>query len=240
MTLNNTVPYSKRKDKDSVRILHLDAGSPECSVAISEDGLLLHSTFSLGDPIADFSGLVKECFKNSGFRLNDIAAISVTSGPGSYTGLRSGISFAKGLCVALNIPLLAIPTLESWAWAAIEQSSKDLIPLESFGVIMHTRRNQFVGATYNQNTETLGSLIEGDLDHFEFWSKLQALGFSRQDESIFKNITHPHLIYINPQAFHQVQPAYKLFKLGHYSDLNQFNPVYLFDPYITIPKQKLS
>lgn len=234
------MPYSKRKAEDPIRILHLDASTPECSVAISEDGKLIHSSLSKADPIADFSRLVRDCLEKSELKLKDIGAISVNSGPGSYTALRSGISFAKGLCVSLNLPLLAIPTLECWAWAGLAQISDLSLSFENFGVILHTRRNQFVGATFNQNTETLGSLIEGDLEHFEFWSNLPALIFSQHDELVFKNITHQHLIYINPQAFHQVRPAFKLFQLGHYSDLHQFNPLYLYDPYITIPKQKLS
>ena len=97
----------------SALILHLETSTKICSVAISENGVLLAYQDQTGDGYIHGEALtlmIQELLRQTNFKLQDLTAISYSSGPGSYTGLRIGLSTAKGLCFALQIPLLAIPT----------------------------------------------------------------------------------------------------------------------------------
>jgi len=95
-------------------ILHIETSTEVCSVALSRDGDILFSKVEKEGPshavlIGPFIDEALKVAETAGLKLD---AVSVSSGPGSYTGLRIGVSFAKGICFALRIPLIAIPTIE--------------------------------------------------------------------------------------------------------------------------------
>ncbi len=94
-------------------MLHLETSTKICSVALSQDGILLAHNDQTGDGYIHGEALtlmIEALLQNAHKTLQDIKAISFSSGPGSYTGLRIGLSTAKGLCYALSIPIIAIPT----------------------------------------------------------------------------------------------------------------------------------
>ena len=97
-------------------LLHIETATKVCSVALSNDGQLVHAEeinedgYSHGEQL---TCLIEKCMQHAGLTFQELAAISVSSGPGSYTGLRIGVSTAKGLCYALKIPLIAIDSLIS-------------------------------------------------------------------------------------------------------------------------------
>ena len=93
-------------------ILNIESSTEVCSVTLSENGNLLHSrenTDGLNHSKL-LTAFIEEIFQENKLSLNALNAIAVSKGPGSYTGLRIGVSVAKGLCYALNIPLIAIST----------------------------------------------------------------------------------------------------------------------------------
>ena len=98
-------------------ILHIETATKVCSVAVSEGGSLLASidketdTYIHGESLTLF---ILEVLKEANLTETDLHAISVSKGPGSYTGLRIGLSTAKGLCFGLDIPIICIPTLDSF------------------------------------------------------------------------------------------------------------------------------
>ena len=100
-------------------ILNIETATTNCSVSISFDGDILairedyNDTYSHSERLHTY---IDEVLKESNMRPNDLSAIAVSKGPGSYTGLRIGVSTAKGLCFALDKPLISIPTLESLAY----------------------------------------------------------------------------------------------------------------------------
>ena len=106
-------------------ILHIETSAAICSVSIASDGNLIASLNgqSINDHISQLTTLIDEVCKNSGITLQQLSAIAVSAGPGSYTGLRIGVSTAKGLCHALNIPLIAVNTL-----ASMVEGIKDTYP----------------------------------------------------------------------------------------------------------------
>src|ERR1700712_2866514 len=96
-------------------ILQIETATTVCSVALAEDGVVLackelEQRNAHAEVITVF---IDDLLKTTGKQYSELAAVAVSSGPGSYTGLRIGVSVAKGLCFALDIPLIAIETLEA-------------------------------------------------------------------------------------------------------------------------------
>ena len=101
--------------KLNMNILHIDTATPVCSVALSINGAL--STYrDHNEPNIHASKLtlfIEELLHEAQITINQLSAVSVSKGPGSYTGLRIGVSVAKGICYALDIPLMAVNTLDA-------------------------------------------------------------------------------------------------------------------------------
>ncbi|MCX6275691.1 MAG: tRNA (adenosine(37)-N6)-threonylcarbamoyltransferase complex dimerization subunit type 1 TsaB [Bacteroidetes bacterium] len=111
-------------------ILSIETSTTVCSIAIARDGKLLslhevNAGFSHSENLTVF---IQKASEEAGIKLNELDAIAVSKGPGSYTGLRIGVSTAKGLCYALKKPLIAIPTLQSLAGCYL---ASNVLPLNS-------------------------------------------------------------------------------------------------------------
>lgn len=98
-------------------IISLETSSNVCSVALyNETDLVFCSEILIQKSHSSLlTVMVQQCVEQGGYKLSDLSAVAVSAGPGSYTGLRIGASVAKGLCFSLNIPLIAVDTLESMA-----------------------------------------------------------------------------------------------------------------------------
>ncbi|MFT5247046.1 MAG: tRNA threonylcarbamoyladenosine biosynthesis protein TsaB, partial [Gammaproteobacteria bacterium] len=109
------------------KILHLETSAFNCSVSLSDERKLLSTNSETSDKYIHSERLhvfIDSCMKEAGLQPNDLDAISLSRGPGSYTGLRIGTSAAKGLCYALNIPLIAMDTWKI-IFAQIKSIHKD-------------------------------------------------------------------------------------------------------------------
>ncbi len=102
-------------------ILHIETASITCSVAISvnEKLLALRESYVDKSHAALVTVFIQEVFEETGVKPADLNAISVSMGPGSYTGLRIGVSSAKGLAYGLGKPLIAVNTLKAMAWGLV-------------------------------------------------------------------------------------------------------------------------
>lgn len=131
-------------------ILHIETATKICSVALSNNGELIslketdESDYVHGEVITLF---IEEVLKNSGITVKQLSAVSVTSGPGSYTGLRIGVSTAKGLCYALNIPLISVDALYNLAVLARENNNPD----SSICAMIDARRMEVFSTIYNSD-----------------------------------------------------------------------------------------
>lgn len=105
-------------------ILLIETATSVCSVAVARDGRVLHQveTAEADRHAALITVFIRQCLNHLGMEPRQLHAVAVSAGPGSYTGLRVGVSAAKGLCYALGIPLIAVDTLQALAWACREQS----------------------------------------------------------------------------------------------------------------------
>jgi len=139
-------------------ILTLETATPVCSVALAVDGECIGFMESDAPNARSkvLTSFIDEVLKQGGIAPEQLDAVAVSRGPGSYTGLRIGVSAAKGLCYALDIPLLAPDTLQAMAWGALESFSRpDTPPADRlFCPMIDARRMEvYCGIWDNQNQQ---------------------------------------------------------------------------------------
>lgn len=219
-------------------ILNIETATTNCSVSLSLDGetLILREDKSAGYSHAELLHVfIKEVFSNSDYNPTDIHAVAVSKGPGSYTGLRIGVSTAKGLCFALNKPLIAIDTLEILAH---QLSVKDgfIIPM------LDARRMEVYSAIYYSNLEwkravqaeilneeSYAQLLEGNKVYF--------LGSGVEKTKII--IKHKNAVFVEnclPSAKEMGGLAQAKYKISDTEDVAYFEPYYLKD-FIALKKK---
>src|SRR3546814_567856 len=130
-------------------ILHIETATPTCSVALSENGILLATEEKTASNIhaAVITCFIETVMKRAEKRLESLDAVCVSKGPGSYTGLRIGVSTAKGLCYALDKPLVAVGTLEAMAAGLAAQAGMPADTL--FCPVLDARRMEVFMAIYH-------------------------------------------------------------------------------------------
>lgn len=136
------------------KILCIETATEVCSVCIAKDGkvISLKESAESNSHSVHLNLLIEDASKRSGIELKNLDAVAVSSGPGSYTGLRIGYSTAKGLCYALEIPLIAVSTLQHMAVSAIGFiKNKDAL----YCPMLDARRKEVYTAIYNYNADTI-------------------------------------------------------------------------------------
>lgn len=215
-------------------ILHIDTSTTSCSVALSNKGSLLHSIaydngYSHAENLHPF---IKRLLEESKLETKDLAAVAISKGPGSYTGLRIGVSAAKGLSFALKIPLIGIDTLQTMAVAA-----KELNPQASYYCAMiDARRMEVYTNVYDiqlQAQTQTSALILSDLSikQFEIYSSICFFGNGYNKAHALLS-TIQSAVFINnivPEAKYMIGLAYEKFLNQDFEDLIYFEPFYLKD-----------
>ena len=212
-------------------ILCLETSTTNCSVSISVDGKTIeiqednNNKYSHAEKLHLF---IDEVLTKSGILKSSLQAIAVSKGPGSYTGLRIGVSAAKGLCFALGIPLISIPTLEALSCQVIIDNGV-IIPM------LDARRLEVYSAVFssenNQIRETKAEVLDENsfLDFLET-SKVHFIGDGVEK---FKSICkHKNAIYIDgklPSANQMGALAEIKYKKSDIEDVAYFEPYYLKD-----------
>jgi len=130
-------------------ILNIDTALETASVCLSEDGNMLQISFSENqkDHASWLHSAIADLFKKSGYDLKALKAVSVSTGPGSYTGLRVGMSAAKGICYALNIPMITMNSLKILAFAVKGEAVDKICPL------IDARRMEVYTAMYDKDLQ---------------------------------------------------------------------------------------
>ncbi len=212
-------------------ILSLETATPICSVALHRDGALLafRETGVDKSHSALLSPFIEEVLGEAGVSYQDLDAVALSAGPGSYTGLRIGSSTAKGLCFALDIPLIPIPTL-----AALAAQVRDAPPEAILLPMLDARRMEVYTQAYGPNGATLLPLqpvifTPGVLD--EVFDQGPALFFGPGAEK-GKDLLEAHpnarfLAGVEPSARPLGSLAEAAMKAGQVADLAAFEPEYL-------------
>lgn len=213
-------------------ILNIESSTTNCSISLANNGELIsirefnEKNYSHSTKLHSF---IEEVLKNSNITVNKLSAIAVSSGPGSYTGLRIGVSAAKGLCYALQIPLISVPTLQVLARQLNIQREDLIIP------VMDARRDEVYSAVYNSEYELVRDIFPEIIDSESFSglakdNKLYFIGNGQEkcERLIRKN---SNLIFSNydtfPSSKEMILISFKKFKKSKFEDIAYFEPDYL-------------
>lgn len=215
-------------------ILHLETATTVCSVALSQSGNLLalkeeNKGFTHAEHLTLF---IEEVMQMTGKNFNELSAVAVSKGPGSYTGLRIGVATAKGLCYGLNIPLMTMNTLTSLMYGAQQKHDKEL----HFCPLLDARRMEVYTALYqfeNMIHETAAIILNED--SFSEILDLQKVLFFGDGALKFKEIcNHKHAIFdltIEPSAANMIDHIHKKYLAKEFENLAYFEPYYLKEFY---------
>jgi len=211
-------------------ILHIETATKACSIALSKNGDLIaleeinDGEYSHGENI---TLLIQKAIEKSGIEMNDLNAISVSSGPGSYTGLRIGVSTAKGICYALSIPLIAIDSLQALAQIGFEK-----YPNQTICPVIDARRMEVYNAIYNSNGELIKPISADIIDehsYTEFEPFIYLGDGAEKLQEIWSNRNCKADLTIFSSAKGQVKPASEKFLKQQFEDVAYFEPFYLKD-----------
>ena len=213
-------------------ILCIETATTNCSVALSVDGKVIalkedyNNTYSHAERLHIY---IEEILQKNNISKAQLDAIAVSKGPGSYTGLRIGVSAAKGLCFALDIPLISIPTLDALAYQVKENNGVIVSMLDA-------RRMEVYAAIYTaeskeQIRETKAEVLEEN-SFSDYLEKGKAY-FLGDGVEKFKTIcTHKNAVFIEeklPSANEMGLLANNKYKKSDIEDVAYFEPYYLKD-----------
>ena len=190
-------------------ILNIETSTEVCSVALARDGIVINQRENQsGQNHSKLLTLyIKELLDESKIISNQLNAVAVSGGPGSYTGLRIGVSVAKGICYASQLPLIAISSLESMAKSVILNLEKYSVQTTSHFIMcpmIDARRMEVYTAFYNHDGEIMRNIQADIIDHqsyLEFLDKGTVLFFGNGAKKCREIISHPNAIFIENLYF---------------------------------------
>jgi tRNA threonylcarbamoyladenosine biosynthesis protein TsaB len=226
-------------------LLSLETSSPICSIALhsTESGRLLgqselrleksHSTH--------LTVLIEQLITNAGHTLRDLAAVAVSDGPGSYTGLRIGAAAAKGLCFALDIPLVAVGTLPALAHQVA--TSVPRADTYLYAPMLDARRQEVYTALYRADGSELAApapliltpeaLVEQLAHHSVLFF---GSGAAKFQSLVSDNPSAAFLSDVQPSAVNVGELALGTYQRQEFQDVAYYEPFYLKEVYTTTPK----
>lgn len=225
-------------------ILHIETSTNVCSVAVSENGKCLFSTMnSEGQNHAALLSLfIEEALNFITLDSKKLDAVAVSSGPGSYTGLRIGVSTAKGLCYGFGIPLIAISTLEVLATHATQLIG--LVDNALLCPMIDARRMEVYAAFYNFKGDIVRDIAADVIDetsYAELLEKQPIYFFGNGSEKLKTTLTHPNVRFIDylvPKAENMIALAENAYLENRFVDVAYFEPFYLKEFQTTVAKAK--
>lgn len=221
------------------KLLHIETATKVCSAATSENGKLISLKEVNGENYTHSESLtifIQEVMKQSKWSFENLDAIVVTSGPGSYTGLRIGVSTAKGLCYALSKPLISVDSIESLASMAHEK-----YPEQNICATIDARRMEVFSAIYNKEGKQLKPLSADIIDEsiYDAFMPFVVVGDGATKLTEIwkeKNIQFDEEIISSTKG--QIKLAHEKFQRSDFDDLAYFEPKYLKDFVGTKSKKK--
>lgn len=226
-------------------ILHIETSAKNCSLALSQDGqLLFDKVDTAGSAHSVQLGLfVDEALKVAEAMGLKLDAVAVSSGPGSYTGLRIGVSMAKGICYALNIPLISVPTLDLLADEVVR--TKALSENARICPLVDARRMEVYTAVYDSKGVVLQSVSAIIVDETTFQAELEnhPICFvgdgAEKCRTIIGSENAEFDGQIVPLASSMLPLAEKRYREQQFEDVAYFEPFYLKDFVATVSKKSL-
>jgi tRNA threonylcarbamoyladenosine biosynthesis protein TsaB len=227
-------------------LLSLETSTQCCSAALHEDGMLVASKIieTPRSAASQLAVMIDEIFHSSNRKPKELKGVIVAAGPGSYTGLRIGVATAKGLCYALNIPIVSVNTLELLAYQFLKMDSTEKDQHNNNAILcpmLDARRMEVYCALLDRNLNYVepvqAKVIDGE--SFKDIIELTPIFFFGEGADKCRDI----IKHSNAHFFSDVIPlasslgviGYKKWKEGAYEDLVSFEPFYLKDFLIKKP-----
>lgn len=227
------------------RILLIETSTSLCSVALAADGNVIASRES-AEPRAHAAmtaPFVKQVLDEAALQAADLDAVCVSAGPGSYTGLRVGVSTAKGICFAAGIPLLSVGTLEVLVHQA---RAARLLPADCRYVIpmIDARRMEVYTAVFSPEGERLTEVEPRVIDAQSFAREraegpVLVIGDGAAKCSEILAGPQTRFVQVCPHASALAAPALREFEAGHFRDTAYFEPFYLKQFVATVSRKKI-
>jgi tRNA threonylcarbamoyladenosine biosynthesis protein TsaB len=221
-------------------ILNIETATKNCSVALAKNGQTIafreiaEEGYSHAEKLHVY---IEELISESPISFQDLNAVAVSQGPGSYTGLRIGVSSAKGLCYALSIPLIAVDTLQNLA-AQLTISEGLIIPM------IDARRMEVFSATYDYTLHQTQAVAAEIITEENYRNREETLHFLGDGASKCKAfltkenfIFHDEIIY--PSAKEMSQLSFEKYEKNDTVDVAYFEPLYVKDFLITKKKNQI-
>lgn len=214
-------------------ILNIETSSKNCSVSISKNEKIIGLREQSYDEYSHSKSLhtfIEEILNETQLSVKDLSAVAISEGPGSYTGLRIGVSAAKGICIALNIPLISIDTMQNLA-RKIQFSEGLIIPA------MDARRDEIYFSIFQPDESGIPIKVSKtdclvlNKDSFSIYFQSSYVNFvGNCNEKIKKFLHHENIIfsnYILPSANEMGLLSFSKFNQKEFVDIAEFQPKYL-------------
>ncbi len=226
------------------RIILIETSTSLCSAALAEDGKITAYREEGGRSHASrLAPMLDEILKERSLSVRDCDAVGVSMGPGSYTGLRVGVSTAKGLCFGASLPLLATGSLDTLVWSAIDRSMvpegcRYIVPM------IDARRMEVYTALFSAEGKQLGDTEPKIISADSYAAELAegpVLFVGDGAGKCTDVITSPNASFagICPDARGMLHPILKEYNEKRFKDVAYFEPFYLKDFVATVSKKKL-
>lgn len=246
------MPAILLKQKCMAFILNIETATEVCSVSLTRDGeILVEKESSDGlNHSRLLTVFIGEIFRENNFNPELLDAVAVSKGPGSYTGLRIGVSVAKGLCYALGIPLIGVGTLDALGKYTADHKNK-FVPDSTdadnalFCPMIDARRMEVYTALFNakgEKIEPVSARIIGENSFSEYLTRHPVLFFGNGAAKCKAALMHPNALFSGPlkaSARFMIKLADEKYNNNKFEDVAYFEPFYLKNFIATVPKNKI-
>jgi len=233
------------------KILCIETSTEVCSVALAENGVLVDFREDLdGRNHSKLLTLyINELLEANHLKATDLSAVAVSEGPGSYTGLRIGVSAAKGICYAASIPLIAVCPLQAMAYAVVSEPERygiTKLPTDVFAPMIDARRMEVYTGLFDANYQKQNPVEALVVDEQSFPEQLansRVFYFGNGAAKCRPVLTSPNAIYVDgitTSAKQMAKLSWLKFEKNDFADVAYFEPYYLKDFIATVPKNYLS
>lgn len=224
-------------------ILSIETSTSVCSVALHDSGHLVAIVELHQDNVHSqkLMLLIEDLMKRAGSNSEDLKAVAVSSGPGSYTGLRIGVSVAKGFAFAHDIPLIGVDTLQALAKRVIPFLKED----EKIVPMLDARRMEVYTAIYNKHLEPVellsARIIESENPFLNYLDEGNLFFLGDGVKKLKDILGHPRSVFLDwyPSAISLGELAFEKFQMKNFEDVAYFEPNYLKDFKVISSKKNL-
>jgi len=232
-------------------LLHIETSTAVCSVALGKDGnlLALKETKEGMKHASHLTVFIGNILKENNFTPADLDGVVISMGPGSYTGLRIGVSTAKGICYGANLPLIAINTLQAITEPLLDNTDihaqLDNPKKAYYCPMIDARRMEVYTAFFNNKNELIGDISADIIDENSYSKELSEREIvffgdgSSKCKEVIKSKNGIFLDNVVPSAIGMIELAETKFQNQDFEDVAYFEPFYLKDFVATTPKKNI-